>query len=326
MMDNANLYKARDAKKDEFYTQLVDIEWELAHYKKHFKDKTILCNCDNPEYSNFWKYFHLNFSGLGLRKLISTHYDPNSPVYKMEYAGGNDSDIKSGSIAYLESNGDFRSKECIDILDSADIVVTNPPFSLFREYIAQLTEYKKRFLIWGNNNAITYKDIFPLLKDNKIWLGYMVNKTCVFQVGDGYEYDENLTNRINDGHKYGKVPAVSVFTNLDINKRHDYIEMNCSYNPDLYPKYVNYDAIEVSSVHAIPKDYDDIMGVPITFLSVYNPDQFEIIGNSRDLCIKMSEIAAKGEYMQGGVRPYIKIDNGKYKYKRLYDRLFIRKK
>ena len=169
-MKNTNLHKAKEAKNDEFYTQLSDVAEELRHYKKHFKDKVVFCNCDDPEGSAFWKYFHLNFEELGLKKLISTHYDKTEPTYKMEYTGGNDNDIEVGVKTPLQGNGDFRNEECIELLKESDIVVTNPMFSLFREYLAQLVQYDKKFIIWGNNNAITYKEVFPLLKENKMWL------------------------------------------------------------------------------------------------------------------------------------------------------------
>lgn len=328
MTVNRNLSKAKEAKKDEFYTQLSDIETELLHYRTHFENKIVYCNCDDPVWSDFWKYFHLNFAKLKLKKLVSTHYNRGNQSYSMTYSGGDDDNIDSGVVALLRDDGDFRSPECIELLKEADIIVTNPPFSLFREYIALLIEYDKKFIIWGNNNAITYKEVFPLIKNNKIWLGYLCNKTCVFRVGNGYNYDSKLTDKFDDGYKYGKVPAISVFTNLDISKRHSVIEMTSEYskNPDLYPKYVNYDAVEVHNISAIPMDYDGAMGVPITFLGVYNPNQFEIIGNSLELCTKMSAIASKGEYMQGGLRPYIESPNGAYKYKRLYDRIFIKRK
>lgn len=272
------LHKARNAKNDEFYTQFEDVSKELQHYKSHFKNKIVLCNCDNPTQSAFWKYFHLNFSALGLRKLISTHYDKDKPTYKMEYTGGNDSDIAIGVKTALEGNGDFRSKECLDILDEVDIVVTNPPFSLFREYVAVLMEHRKRFVIWGNNNAITYKEFFPLLKNNKVWLGYIANQTCVFRLSDDYaKWDEKITSQMNDGHKYGKCPAISVFTNLDIKKRHEKLTLWKHYTPEEYPRYDNYDAINVDKVADIPCDYDGVMGVPITFLDKFNPEQFEIV-------------------------------------------------
>ena len=279
---NANLHKAKDAKNDEFYTQLTDVSKEMMHYKQHFKNKIVFCNCDDPTWSAFWKYFHLNFSVLGLKKLISTHYDKNNPTYKMEYTGGDDNDIEVGIKTPLEGNGDFRNQECLDLLDEADIVVTNPPFSLFREYVAVLMKHKKKFIIWGNNNAITYKEFFPLLKANKVWLGYIANKTCVFRLSDEYtKWDEKITEQMNDGHKYGKCPAISVFTNLDIDKRHEKLILCKEYTPEEYPHYDNYDAIEVGKVADIPKDYEGVMGVPISFMDKYNPDQFEIIGLDR---------------------------------------------
>ena len=282
MSANSNLHKAKTEKNDEFYTQLTDVAKELMHYKEHFKGKTVFCNCDDPTWSAFWKYFHLNFEQLGLKKLISTHYDRYEPTYKMEYTGGNDNDIEIGVKTPLEGNGDFRNAECIELLKEADIVVTNPPFSLFREYVAQLMEYDKKFIMGGNNNAITYKEFFPLLKDNKVWLGYIANQTCVFRLADEYnKWDEKITEQMNDGHKYGKCPAISVFTNLDIQKRHEKLILWKNYTPEEYPKYDNYDAINVDKVTDIPVDYDGVMGVPITFLDKYNPEQFEIVGLDR---------------------------------------------
>ena len=280
MAANANLHKAKNAKNDEFYTQLTDVSKELMHYKHHFKDKVVFCNCDDPTWSAFWKYFHLNFSALGLKKLISTHYDKTEPTYKMEYTGGDDNDIEVGIKTPLEGNGDFRNQECLDLLDESDIVVTNPPFSLFREYVACLMEHEKKFIIWGNNNAVTYVEIFPLLKENQMWIGYLANSTCVFRVGEGYQFDKKITESIGDGYKYGKVPAISTFTNLDIQKRHEKLTLWKSYDASEYPKYENFDAIEVSKISEIPVDYDGMMGVPKTFMNIYNPDQFEIIGNA----------------------------------------------
>ena len=287
-MANTNLHKAKQAKNDEFYTQLTDVEKELRHYKNHFKDKIIFCNCDDPTWSAFWEYFHLNFAELGLKKLISTHYDAKEKTYKLEYTGGNDNDTTVGVKTDLLQNGDFRSEECIELLKEADIVVTNPPFSLYRSFVAQLMEYNKKFIIWSNNNSITYKEIFPLIKENKMWLGYMANKTCIFRLSDDYEkYDEKITEEMNDGHRYGKVPAISVFTNLDIPKRHEDLILWQRYyddngNPikgieEKYPHYDNYNAINVDKVSDIPCDYYECIGVPITFLDKYNPDQFEII-------------------------------------------------
>lgn len=276
---NGNLHKAKNAKNDEFYTQLTDIEKELMHYKDHFRDKVVYCNCDDPTFSNFWVYFHLNFEHLGLKKLIATFYHIGCSVYSAEYTGGNDNDCAAYTRIPLNGNGDFRSEECIEILKGSDIVVTNPPFSLFREYVAQLMKYEKSFIIWSNNNAITYKEFFPLLKDNKVWLGYTANKTCVFRLSDDYQkWDEKLTAQMNDGHKYGKCPAISIFTNLDIKKRHEKLILCKKYTPEEYPTYDNYDAINVDKVTDIPCDYEGVMGVPITFLDKYNPDQFEIVG------------------------------------------------
>ena len=279
-MANKNLSAAKAAKNDEFYTLLTDVSEELKHYREHFRDKVVFCNCDDPTYSAFWQYFHLNFEKLGLRKLISTHYDKTQPTYKMEYTGGNDNDVEAGIVTPLEGNGDFRNAECIELLKEADVVVTNPPFSCFRDYVGQLMEYDKKFIIWGNNNAITYKEFFPLLKDNVVWGGYMFNKTCVFRVGEGYRYDDKLTAQKNDGYHYGKVPAITVFTNLDIKKRHEPLILWKQYTPEDYPKYDNYDAVNVDRVSEIPCDYDGVMGVPITFFDKYNPEQFEILEGS----------------------------------------------
>lgn len=260
MAKNRNLHNAKAAKNDEFYTQLTDVAKELMHYKEHFKGKVVFCNCDDPTWSAFWKYFHLNFEELGLKKLISTHYDREEATYKMEYEGGDDNNIEAGVRTPLEGNGDFRNAECIELLKESDIVVTNEPFSLFREYVAQLMEYGKKFLIIGNKNAITYKEFFPLLKDNKVWLG--CNGVKEFIQPDGTV------------KKFGNI---CWYTNLDHKKRHEKLILWKHYTPEEYPKYDNYDAIEVSKVSEIPVDYDGVMGVPITFLDKYNPDQFEII-------------------------------------------------
>ena len=273
---NANLHKAKDAKNDEFYTQLTDVAKELMHYKAHFKDKIVLCNCDDPTWSAFWKYFHLNFAELGLKKLISTHYDREEATYKMEYTGGDDNDIEVGVKTPLEGNGDFRNKECLDLLDECDIVVTNPPFSLFREYVAMLMEHEKKFLIIGNKNAITYKEFFPLLKDNKVWIG-----------------GTNVKEFLQPDGSIKKFGNIGWFTNLDVAKRHEKLILWKKYTPEEYPKYDNYDAINVDKVSEIPCNYDGVMGVPITFLDSYNPEQFEILGyTAKDMgvdCIKFYE-------------------------------------
>lgn len=306
MAKNTNLHKAKDAKNDEFYTQLTDVARELMHYKPHFKDKIVFCNCDDPTWSAFWKYFHLNFNELGLKKLISTHYDKEESTYKMEYTGGDDNDIEVGIKTPLEGNGDFRNQECLDLLDECDIVVTNPPFSLFREYIALLMEHKKKFIVWGNNNAITYKEFFPLLKNDEVWLGYTSNKTLVFNIPDYYEkWDEKETAKMNDGRHYAKVPAISVFTNLDIAKRHEKLILWKQYTPEEYPKYDNYDAINVDKVSDIPVDYDGVMGVPITFMDKHNPEQFSIIGHEHDLTGDGGDGVKHGQFEHDG-RGYYK--------------------
>ena len=238
-MANENLHKAKEAKNDEFYTQLNDVSEELRHYKEHFKNKIIFCNCDDPTSSAFWKYFHLNFEHLGLKKLIATHYDKEKPTYKMEYEGGDDNDIEIGIKTPLEGNGDFRNQECIDLLKKADIVVTNPPFSLFREYVNMLEEHNKKFLIIGNKNAITYKEFFPLLKDNKAWIGYSTPSE--------FDTPEGMTKKINGLCRW--------FTNLDIKKRHEKLILWKNYTSAEFPQYDNYDAINVDKVSNIPCDY-----------------------------------------------------------------------
>ena len=279
MTANTNLHKAKEAKNDEFYTQLTDVAKEMMHYKQHFKDKIVLCNCDDPTWSAFWKYFHLNFEALGLKKLISTHYDREEATYKMEYTGGDDNNIEAGVKTPLEGNGDFRNKECLDLLDEADIVVTNPPFSLFREYVACLMEHNKKFLIIGNMNAITYKEIFPLIREDKMWVGANEkggtrkgNSMC-FTVPDGFT---GKTIDV-DGVPMAQVSAWW-FTNLDFAKRHQKYIFWKNYTPEEYPKYDNYDAIDCGHSDRVPCDYDGVIGVPISFLNgFYNPEQFEIV-------------------------------------------------
>lgn len=279
-MKNSNLHKAKQAKNDEFYTQLCDVEKELMHYKKHFKDKIVFCNCDDPTWSAFWEYFHLNFAELGLKKLISTHYDANEPTYKLEYEGGNDNDIEVGVKTRLLQNGDFQSEECIEILKECDIVVTNPPFSCFRTYVAQLMEYNKKFLIIGNKNAITYKEFFPLLKDNKVWIGH--NNVKEFKQPD------------RSVKKFGNI---GWFTNLDISKRHEELILWKKYTPEEYPRYDNYNAINVNKVSEIPVDYDGVMGVPITFMDSFSPSQFEILGYTGGIgWNKQNELTTSKEY------------------------------
>ena len=341
MAKNENLHRAKDAKKDEFYTQYEDIQNELNHYEQHFKGKTILCNCDDPFESNFCKFFLRNFNYLGLKRLICTSYgtspvvgqqlslfdDENEPVSRghgyvidikeVPMANGrgvSDEDIdallksRKRGVKKLKGDGDFRSDECIEYLKQADIVVTNPPFSLFREYIAQLVAYQKSFLIIGNVNAITYKEIFPLIKDNRLWLGASIHSgDRKFYVPDDYPLHAAGCGIDKNGRKYIRVKGVRWFTNLDYATRHDKLVLYKKYygNEDEYPHYANYDAINVNKVADIPCDYFEEIGVPITYLDKHNPEQFEIIGASRWMGKPMSEIAPKGSYVAGGVRFYL---------------------
>lgn len=363
-MGNNQLSAAKKAKNDEFYTRMTDIEHELVHYRKHFKGKVVLCNCDDPFESNFFKYFALNFNPLGLKKLIATCYS-GSPIAGGEYQpslfdddvdedtgrhrraykavvnafrdttgdGGLDMDdiknlLDSGENELTELHGDgtygagdFRSKECLELLDEADIVVTNPPFSLFREYVATLMEHEKKFVVLGNMNAITYKEVFPLLRDNKMWTGFkhfgggmnMIQPKGSFDSTKtkSYEVDEK-------GNIIKNVMGVIWYTNLDIDKRHEDLILYRRYkeDPSRYPKYNNYDAIEVSKVKNIPEDYYGVMGVPITFMDSYNPEQFELIGAS-------DNGAVPDEYKL----PHFKRHNEPYiDGRKVYKRLFIRRR
>lgn len=351
---NTALNKAAKAKKDEFYTQLSDIEKELRHYKAFFKDKIVLCNCDDPFESNFFKYFAMNFNALQLKKLIATCY-VTSPVvgdelqyyvdshgqlsffplddtvqlqpqnekkpYKVEITEVTDANgdgrvdladveylIKNekNTLTLLEGDGDFRSDECIELLKQSDVVVTNPPFSLFREYVAQLIEYEKYFLIIGNQNAITYKEIFPLIRDGKMWYGISIHSHGRdFRIPDDYPLNAYEYRTDSQGFKYINVKGVRWFTNIDYKERHDDLILYKQYTPEEYPKYDNYDAIEVGKTAEIPCDYDGIMGVPISFLDKYSPDQFELIGLDRYTVPK--------EFLVGG-RVAI---NGKPRYARI---------
>ena len=288
----ANLTQAKTNKKDEFYTQLKDIENELRHYKEHFKGKTIYCNADDPRISNFFHYFSYNFEHLGLKKLITTCYknqemdlfsmhDQESAIaliYEGEKDNGRVPTVENIGVIELNGDGDFRSPEAIEFLKEADIVVTNPPFSLFREYVDQLIEYEKDFIIIGHQNAITYKETFPLLKNNKMWLGYG------FKGGYGHfinkEY-ENYATSTNQKEGMIRVSGVVWFTNIDISKRHEELILYKKYTPEEYPNYDNYNAINVDRTNEIPMDYEGIMGVPITFLNKFNPNQFEILGMTK---------------------------------------------
>lgn len=364
-MGNSQLSAAKKAKNDEFYTRMTDIEHELVHYRKHFKGKVVLCNCDDPFESNFFKYFALNFKRLGLKRLIATCYN-GSPIAGGEYQpslfdddvdedtgrhrraykavvnvfrdttgdGGLDMDdiknlLDSGENELTELHGDgtygagdFRSKECLELLDEADIVVTNPPFSLFREYVATLMEHEKKFVVLGNMNAITYKEVFPLLRDNKMWTGFkhfgggmnMIQPKGSFDSTKtkSYEVDEK-------GNIIKNVMGVIWYTNLDIDKRHEDLILYRRYkeDPSRYPKYDNYDAIEVSKVKDIPEDYYGVMGVPITFMDSYNPEQFEIIG--------CSESEGRG-FSNGLWNPESGIAQPTIGGRKVYKRLFIRRR
>ena len=310
-MANKNLNKAKEAKKDEFYTQLEDINNEVRHYREHFRGKTVLCNCDDPRTSNFFTYFAYNFEFLGLKKLITTCYKNQDSelfsnnaseqaiylIYEGDKNGDHIPNAEEIGVHPLKGDGDFRSAECIELLKEADIVVTNPPFSLFREYVAQLIEYDKKFLIIGHQNAIKYKEIFPLVQQNKIWLGYG------FKGGAGHfvsNYEDTATA---GNHKEGmiRVSGVHWFTNLETKKRHENLILYKSYSPEKYPKYENYDAINVDKTDEIPYDYDGVMGVPITFMDKYNPEQFDIIG-----------VGIAGLGLAAGIQPY-KPEHKKYR-------------
>lgn len=290
--ENSGLHTAKRNKKDEFYTQLSDIEREMSHYRKHFKGAVVYCNCDDPFVSAFFEYFAKNFEFLGLKKLITTCYksqdidlfsqNDSEQAIKLEYDGGATNSLPTANdigVTYLRGDGDFRSQECIDILKEADIVITNPPFSLFSEFVCQLAAFDKKFIIIGHQNAITYKDVFPLIKENKMWLGYGFKRNMAHFIAPHYEDTASDAD-----HREGmiRVSGVVWYTNLDHNKRHEEVILVKRYrgNETSYPYYDNYDAIEVSRAQDIPVDYAGAMGVPITFLTKYNPDQFEIIGCS----------------------------------------------
>lgn len=319
MAKSANLGAAKNAKQDEFYTQLSDIEKEMRHYRRHFKDKTILCNCDDPFESNFFKFFVLNFNRLGLKKVIATCYSGspiagkqlslfdvlgdsaetrNKPykavvtsVYDKTGDGGVDMfDVAElfksheNELTELDGDGDFRSAECLSLLDEADIVATNPPFSLFREYVTTLMEHKKDFIIIGNQNAITYKDIFLLMQENKMWLGAPFQAgNAYFYVPEGADTSQYAKGVFDPETRRVKFRNCCWYTNLDLKLRHEEMLLVKRYKPELYPKYDNYDAIEVGRMADIPCDYKGIMGVPITFMNSYCPEQFEILGRRGDL-------------------------------------------
>ena len=354
---NSALNSAKSAREDEFYTQLSDVENEMRHYRKHFKGKTILCNCDDPFESNFFKYFVLNFNRLGLKKLIATCYTGSpiagtqlsfadlgkgfvgsgraykaivTEVYDATGSGGVDMldvaelfKLGKNTIEELKGDGDFRSAESLELLDEADIVVTNPPFSLFREYITQLVNKGKKFIIIGNQNVIKYKEIFPMFIQNKVWIGYKFGDMS-FRVPDYFEPRKTRYWQDETGQKWRSMGNICWFTNLDIKKRHESMILVKKYSPESYPRYVNYDAIEVSKTTDIPCDYDGLMGVPITFMCIYNPEQFEIIGSSQQLIREIDDdIRSKARYSQIGC---FYLDNHDGTYRKMYDRVVIRNK
>ncbi|MDR1787770.1 MAG: adenine-specific methyltransferase EcoRI family protein [Treponema sp.] len=332
MAKSDKLRNAKAQKNDEFYTQLSDIEKECNRYEAHFRGKTILCNCDDPFTSEFFKYFAMRFNLFGLKRLISASYDP-SPIAGTQLPFEEIAGMQgSGKKAYvfdstempnnledtklmmktvkevvrpLQGNGDFRSSECIELLKQADIVVTNPPFSLFREFAAQLVEYEKKFLIIGNINAVSYKEIFPLIKENKLWLGVSIHSgDREFAIPAYYETNSPSLTVYPDGHRTVRVPGVRWFTNLDHKGRHEDLLLWKKYTPDEYPRYDNYDAIEVGKVTEIPIDYDGVMGVPVSFLDKYNPAQFVIIGEMANTKI---DDFNKGYPFINGQRKYARI-------------------
>lgn len=371
MSKNGNLHKAKMQKNDEFYTQLSDIENELRHYKEHFRGKVVFCNCDDPYESNFFKYFAMNFNRLGLKKLITTGYvtspvagkevslfedeadtPKNQPyaVYINEVIDINgDGRVDLTDVALLlkmkkntrrklhgDENypaGDFRSEECVKLLQQVDIVVTNPPFSLIREYVKQLMDYKKDFLIIGNQNVITYKEIFPLIRNNQLWLGYK-NGDMAFTVPDYYEPRASRYWQDVNGQKWRSMGNICWFTNLDIKKRHEILDLYKEYNPEDYPKYDNYNAINVNKVSDIPCDYNGVMGVPITFLDKYNPEQFEIVSfrkgeDGKDLVFtggQMSSSTVLSYPCTTAIPGMIKNAEGKINGKITYARITIRRK
>lgn len=320
MTNNSNLYKAKKGKNDEFYTTIYTVEKELIYYKKQLKNKTVLCNCDDPNSSAFWKYLHLNFSDLGLKKLVSTYYNEKGFAFKTEYTGGDDNNIENGVKTVLKGNGDFRSEECLNILDKCDIVITNPPFSLFRDFVDVLMKYKKKFLILGNMNAVTYKQIFSFIKNNLLWYGVSIHSgSTKFYIPKDYPITTKNWGKDETGKIYVKFGGIRWFTNLDHKFRlSSKLVLHEHYTPEKYPRYDNYNAINVNKVAEIPVDYEGVMGVPITFMDKYNPKQFEILG--------VATTWDKSEEVQSIRLPYNESLNACLNGKELYKRILIRKK
>lgn len=333
---NLDFRVAQQRKRDEFYTSRQDIELELVHYESQLANKVVYCNCDDPHESEFFRYFVDNFARLGLKKLIATSYRSEDATHfskydskhavSVEYSGepilDHNQQLK-GLVRPLTGDGDFRSEESRELLAQADVVVTNPPFSLFRDYVSQLVEHGKQFIILGNINAATYGSIFPLFESGKVWLGASIHSgDREFRVPSTYPLEGNGCRIDEAGNRYIRVKGVRWFTNLDYPQRHRDLHLVESYRPDHYPKYANFDAIDVGRTARIPVDYPGLMGVPISFLDKHNPDQFEIVGSSHTLGTPMSEIAPKGSFRSGGPRFYL--PNGDGTYRRLYDRIVIR--
>jgi hypothetical protein len=359
MAGNETLSARNGAALDEWYTQLTDIEVELRHYREYFRGKVVLCNCDDPYESNFFKYFAMNFNHLGLKKLITTCYagspisgmqlplletaglsttQPPRESYKVVISevpdlnedGATDlSDVEyllrsdANVMTPLNGDGDFRSAECLELLAEADIVVTNPPWSLIREFIPLVAKHKKKFLVIGDQNFITYREIFEQIMADNLWFGYHNGGTKWFRVPSGYEIQTESRKKVVDGVKYFSMGRAYWFTNMDTTRRHEPMTLFKRYSPEKYPEYTNYPAIEVSKVAEIPMDYDGEMGVPITFLDKYNPDQFEIVGNSKWLGRPISDFAPKGSYAGGGMRFYVPKDDGTHR--RMYERIVIKR-
>ena len=316
MAKNTNLTDAKKAKNDEFYTRIEDIEKELKHYKDFFRGKVVFCNCGDAIHHNFGKYFSMNFEHLGLKKLICTSFEMDGSHGKVAIYEGNKNgnyitDSDEWTTYKLEGNGDFRSAECVELLKQSDVVVTNPPFSLFRDFVAQLIKYDKKFLIIGNMNAITYKEIFPLIKDNKIWLGVSIKSgDRKFYVPDNYPLNASGCGIDENGKRFIRVKGVRWFTNIEDANCNLPLDLYKKYNPKDYPKYDNYDAINVNKTKDIPMDYDGVMGVPITFLDKYCPTQFEIVGltsSSRECTYGQLIGNATTRAMIGGKKIYARI-------------------
>lgn len=326
------LREAKRNKKDEFYTQLADIEAELRHYTSAFRGKSVFLNCGDAEDSNFYRYFYDNFDRLQLKKLTATSYAMSSissdsrprRAHSVEVMRGSGDQIEVSS-RFLNGDGDFRSEECVDLLRSADIIVTNPPFSLFREFVAKLIEQEKEFLILGNMTAATSKDIFPLFMEGKIWYGKTIRSgDREFAVPDDYPLNASGVRVDGNGLRFVRVKGVRWFTNIEYEGQYEDYPLQESFSPERYPEYANFEAIDVSRTANIPSDYPGLMGVPVSFLDKYNPNQFELVGTSRTLSKPIEQFAKKGTFTPGGPRFYLPNPDGTYR--RLFERIVVRNK